>query len=118
MVLGRALSLLMAAAPVPATRMADGLQARLLLTGDRQGADGHGAYGHDPLHRGGRRGPVADSGISTAPSASWRDRRRTALWLVIRLLLGGRVVAPCTVRASMLSVDLVRGAGISPLGPD
>ena len=58
---------------IPAVRPGEGLQARLLLTPDERG----------------RRGRTA---ISVAPSATWRDRWRTVLWLEARLLLGLRGV--------------------------
>ncbi|MEU7644949.1 sensor histidine kinase [Streptomyces huasconensis] len=66
--------LVVAAAMVPAMRRAEGLQARMMLF--------PGAHTR-----------VADSGaedlrISVAPSASWRDRGRTAVWLVLRLEAG------------------------------
>jgi len=50
---------------IPAVRLGEGVQAQLLLTPG------------DP-----------DSGISTAPSSTWRDRFRTILWLEVRMLLG------------------------------
>jgi signal transduction histidine kinase len=50
---------------IPAVRLGEGVQAQLLLTPG------------DP-----------DSGISTAPSSTWRDRFRTVLWLEVRMLLG------------------------------
>ncbi|MFI9248996.1 sensor histidine kinase [Streptomyces sp. NPDC053069] len=50
---------------VPAVRRGEGVQARLLLTPGE-----------------------ADPGISEAPSATWRDRGRTVLWLELRMLLG------------------------------
>jgi len=50
---------------VPAVRVGEGVQGRLLLT---PGAE--------------------DPGISATPSASWRDRGRTVLWLELRMLLG------------------------------
>ncbi|QDQ10211.1 sensor histidine kinase [Streptomyces spectabilis] len=65
-----------AAALVPAMRRAEGLQARLMLF---PGA-------HAPQARAGAEGDAP--GISVAPSASWRDRGRTAVWLVVRLQLG------------------------------
>ncbi|MER6469143.1 sensor histidine kinase [Streptomyces collinus] len=49
---------------LPAVRVGEGVQARLLLT---PGTDG--------------------TGISVTPSASWRDRGRTVLWLELRMLL-------------------------------
>ncbi|MFH8983569.1 sensor histidine kinase [Streptomyces varsoviensis] len=90
--------------------------------GGESGAYGEGggesvAYGHDPARPvGGRRRPVGDSGISTAPSASWRDRRRTALWLVIRLVLGCAVGAS-SVQLPVLAFDLIRGTEVSVLRP-
>ncbi|WP_123438653.1 sensor histidine kinase [Streptomyces sp. PanSC9] len=49
---------------VPAVRVGEGVQARLLLTPG-----------------------TAEPGISVTPSASWRDRGRTVLWLELRMLL-------------------------------
>ncbi|MFI1336890.1 sensor histidine kinase [Streptomyces sp. NPDC020845] len=64
---------LVAVAMVPATRLAEGLQARLLLT-----------PGEHARHQQGHLAPR----IAAAPSASWGDRGRTALWLVLRLEAG------------------------------
>ncbi|MGW7526943.1 sensor histidine kinase [Streptomyces sp. NPDC054783] len=50
---------------VPAVRRGEGVQARLLLTPSE-----------------------AEPGISEAPSATWRDRWRTVLWLQLRMVLG------------------------------
>ncbi|MEU9336373.1 histidine kinase [Streptomyces sp. NPDC048290] len=52
---------------IPAARRGEGLQARFMLVPD-------GPEGPDPA-------------ISTAPSATWRDRARTVLWLEVRLAL-------------------------------
>ncbi|MFE1249861.1 hypothetical protein [Streptomyces sp. NPDC058735] len=70
---------------VPATRLVEGLQARLLLTGHR----------HDS----------ANAEIVAAPSATWADRGRTVLWLEVRLVLG-YVVAMLSVRLPLLSAGL------------
>ncbi|MFI6934245.1 sensor histidine kinase [Streptomyces sp. NPDC050287] len=51
---------------IPAVRRGEGVQARLLLTPGERAAE-----------------------ISVAPSATWRDRLRTVLWLEVRMLLGG-----------------------------
>ncbi|MFF0392005.1 sensor histidine kinase [Kitasatospora sp. NPDC004615] len=56
--------LLCLVALVPAVRRAEGVQARLLLV------------------------PAREESIGVAPSASWADRGRTALWLVARVALG------------------------------
>lgn len=56
---------------IPAVRLGEGVQARLLLTPGE---------------------PVSESAISVAPSASWRDRLRTVLWLEVRMALGWVVV--------------------------
>lgn len=58
---------------VPVVRRAEGLQAQLMLFPGQ--------------HARVRDGDAA-SGISAAPSASWRDRVRTSVWLVVRLELG------------------------------
>jgi signal transduction histidine kinase len=67
--------LLLLVAMLPATRRAEGLQARLMLF------PGPHAKGADGV-------PDDGTGITTAPSASWNDRLRTGLWLVLRLELG------------------------------
>ncbi|MGW4200512.1 sensor histidine kinase [Streptomyces sp. NPDC004726] len=74
---------------IPATRLAEGLQARVLLT--RQGFKD------------------SASGISAAPSVTWGDRWRTVLWLEIRLLLGN-TVGFATVQLPGVSIDLARAA--------
>ncbi|WCN06150.1 sensor histidine kinase [Streptomyces sp. M92] len=71
---------------IPAVRTGEGLQARWLLT------PGQG-----------------DGGFSVAPSATWRDRLRTVVWLQGRLLLGLLVSGAC-VWLPLLSVELVRHA--------
>lgn len=59
---------------LPAVRRGEGVQARLLLTpGD---GDGEGA-------------------VSVAPSATWRDRLRTVLWLQARMALGAVTMFAC-----------------------
>ncbi|MER5211987.1 histidine kinase [Streptomyces sp. NPDC002838] len=89
-----AVVLLAFAGLVPAMRTVEGLQARLLLLGQR----------HDSR----------SAEIVTAPSATWGDRGRTTLWLVTRLALGG-TVSFLTVHLPMLTDDLVRTAqGDSP----
>ncbi|WP_369214086.1 sensor histidine kinase [Streptomyces flavofungini] len=70
--------LLVTAAMVPVVRRAEGLQARMMLF-PGQHARGAGAAVEEP-------------GISVAPSASWRDRARTAVWLVFRLETGVALV--------------------------
>ncbi|MEI5102412.1 histidine kinase [Streptomyces sp. PmtG] len=85
-----------AVAMVPAMRRAEGLQARLMLF---PGAHARGVRAAEDAAREARTGdddaPEARAwseadgpGISVAPSASWRDRARTAVWLVVRLELG------------------------------
>ncbi|MDT0473891.1 histidine kinase [Streptomyces sp. DSM 41014] len=94
-----AAAVLALAALVPAVRTVEGLQARLLLLGLR----------HDD-----------DAGrVVAAPSVTWSDRGRTALWLETRLLLGS-LVAFLTFHLPLLSADLVRGSlgdgpALSPL---
>jgi len=59
---------------IPAVRLGEGVQARLMLTpGD--GEDG--------------------ASISVAPSATWRDRLRTVLWLEARMALGAVTLFAC-----------------------
>ncbi|MEQ6024743.1 histidine kinase [Streptomyces salinarius] len=71
---------------VPAVRTGEGVQARLLLT-----------PGHE------------DSAFSVAPSANWRDRLRTVVWLQVRMLLGALTTGVC-VWLPILAVELVRQA--------
>ncbi|MFF1380026.1 sensor histidine kinase [Streptomyces sp. NPDC058308] len=69
--------LLVSAALVPAMRRAEGLQARMMLF--------PGAHARVE-------GADESAVISVAPSSSWRDRGRTALWLVLRLEIGCALV--------------------------
>ncbi|MFF0447451.1 sensor histidine kinase [Streptomyces sp. NPDC004609] len=78
---------------VPAARLAEGLQARLLLTS-------HGFK--DPA-----------SGIVAAPSRTWADRGRTVLWLELRMVLG-LLTGYLIVNLLALTVDLARGTAGSP----
>ncbi|GGS12372.1 two-component sensor histidine kinase [Streptomyces aureoverticillatus] len=63
---------------VPAMRRAEGLQARLMLF---PGPHARGAAGPGAAEQ-------ADPGVTVMPSASWNDRGRTALWLLLRLEAG------------------------------
>ncbi|MEU9518950.1 histidine kinase [Streptomyces sp. NPDC048224] len=69
---------------VPAVRTGEGVQARLLLTPGFQ-----------------------DPAFSVAPSATWRDRLRTMVWLELRMLLGALTTGVC-VWLPVLTVELVR----------
>ncbi|MFK4595920.1 signal transduction histidine kinase [Streptomyces pristinaespiralis] len=75
---------------VPAMRLVEGLQARLLLS----------PYGYKD----------DTSGIAVSSSVTWADRWRTALWLEIRLGLG-LFTGMLTVNLLGASVDLARFAG-------
>ncbi|MFC8454641.1 sensor histidine kinase [Kitasatospora sp. NPDC057223] len=70
--------LLALAATVPAMRRAEGVQARLLLM------------------------PAREEDIGAEPSRGWRDRRRTAAWLIGRVALG--------MTAGLLSVHALTAA--------
>ncbi|MET8328198.1 histidine kinase [Streptomyces sp. NPDC005181] len=71
---------------LPAMRLAEGVQAQLLLTPDERGSP--------------------DASISASSAASWADRWRTVAWLEVRLLLS--VVAGfATVWLPATTVDLV-----------
>ncbi|MEV0641487.1 histidine kinase [Streptomyces sp. NPDC050619] len=74
---------------IPAVRMGEGVQARLLLTPGERATD--------------------ISVISVEPSATWRERLRTVLWLEVRLALGW-VAGPVTVWLPLLSYGLVETA--------
>ncbi|GAA2311497.1 histidine kinase [Streptomyces hawaiiensis] len=79
---------------VPLTRVVEGFQARLLLTGQRQDAE--------------------SPEIVTTPSVTWADRGRTVVWLEARLCLGW-VVAHLSVQLPLLAVDLLTtGLGHGP----
>ncbi|MFE7041658.1 sensor histidine kinase [Streptomyces atratus] len=81
---------------LPAMRLAEGVQAQLLLT---------------PAERG-----RPHAAISTSAAATWTDRWRTVLWLEIRLLLCV-AVGFATVRLPTTAVDLVLTAmGDGPSG--
>ncbi|WBO69446.1 sensor histidine kinase [Streptomyces camelliae] len=71
---------------LPAVRHGEGVQARLLLTPGE-----------------------AEPGISEAPSATWRDRLRTVLWLELRMLLGA-VAMFATVWLPATAFELARCA--------
>ncbi|MFH8610851.1 sensor histidine kinase [Streptomyces sp. NPDC018029] len=92
--------LLLIAAMVPAMRRAEGLQARMMLF---PGPHATGGDGEDP-------------GISVAPSASWRDRGRTALWLVLRLEAGCAMVLMTGQLIGMVFASL--GANDEPSDTD
>ncbi|MET8829361.1 histidine kinase [Streptomyces sp. NPDC004610] len=74
---------------IPAVRRGEGLQARFMLVPD---------------------GPEPEvSTISTAPSATWRDRVRTVVWLEARMVFAVPT-AFAMVWLPVLSVDLTRAA--------
>ncbi|MBL1097364.1 sensor histidine kinase [Streptomyces coffeae] len=68
--------LVLAAAMLPEVRRAEGLQARLMLF---PGPQARVRNDEDP-------------GVSAVPAASWSDRARTGVWLVLRLEVGLAVV--------------------------
>ncbi|MET9474934.1 MULTISPECIES: histidine kinase [unclassified Streptomyces] len=71
---------------LPAMRLAEGVQAQLLLTPDERGSP--------------------DASISAASAVTWADRWRTVAWLEVRLLLSG-VATFATVWLPATAVDLV-----------
>ncbi|MCX4733570.1 sensor histidine kinase [Streptomyces sp. NBC_01363] len=71
---------------VPGMRLAEGVQAQLLLTPQERGR--------------------ADAAISATTAATWADRWRTVLWLEIRMVLAVPV-GYATVWLSATAVDLV-----------
>lgn len=72
---------------IPAVRLGEGVQAQLLLTPGERGAP--------------------DAAITVAPSATWRDRLRTVVWLEVRMALGA-VTMGASVWLPVLAVDLTR----------
>ncbi|MFD3927588.1 sensor histidine kinase [Streptomyces sp. NPDC058614] len=71
---------------IPAVRRGEGVQAQFMLA------------------RGG-----GEAAFSVAPSATWRDRWRTVLWLEIRLV-GGAVASVLNVWLPLIAFDLVYAA--------
>ncbi|GHF30270.1 two-component sensor histidine kinase [Streptomyces mashuensis] len=84
------LPLLVALGLLPRTRLAEGMQAQLLLF-PAEGEGGGGQFG-------------------AAPSRSWGDRGRTVLWLVLRYELG-MATAFLSVHLPTLVVRLLGAAG-------
>ncbi|MFJ1805638.1 MULTISPECIES: sensor histidine kinase [unclassified Streptomyces] len=72
---------------IPAVRLGEGVQARLLLTP----------------------GEEEESGISVGPAATWPDRFRTVLWLEVRMALGALALV-ATTWLPILAHDLIRVA--------
>ncbi|GAB2607869.1 histidine kinase [Streptomyces capparidis] len=81
--------LVLVVAVVPAMRRAEGLQARLMLF-----PGPHARVKGDE-----------DAGVSAVPSASWSDRARTGVWLVLRMEVGF-AVAFVTLQLMALSLSL------------
>ncbi|MGW0883305.1 sensor histidine kinase [Streptomyces sp. NPDC002671] len=78
---------------LPAVRMGEGVQARLLLTPGEE-----------------------EPGISVTPSATWRDRLRTVLWLELRMVLGATAMF-ASVWLPVLTYELAKCAwGRAPSG--
>ncbi|MEV5547498.1 histidine kinase [Streptomyces sp. NPDC052309] len=78
---------------IPAVRVGEGVQARLLLTpGERE------------------------PGISVEPATTWRDRLRTVLWLEVRLVLGA-VAAFATVWLPIVAYTAAAGV-VEPVPED
>ncbi|WP_431040700.1 sensor histidine kinase [Streptomyces sp. P1-3] len=101
--------LLVGWAMAPVARLAEGLQARLLLTSGEHARD--------------RRDDGSDDGasvIAAAPAASWTDRVLTAVWLVFRLEVGCATAWLC-MRLPQLTGALVDaaagGTGDTGFGP-
>ncbi|MFB8270621.1 sensor histidine kinase [Streptomyces sp. NPDC055955] len=94
--------LLLGAAVFPVVRRAEGLQARLMLF--------PGAHARVD-------GDARDAGVSVAPSASWRDRGRTAVWLTLRLW-AGCAVAFVTGQLMALALELVDATSGGPAEPE
>ncbi|MEU3396024.1 sensor histidine kinase [Streptomyces filamentosus] len=102
-----------ALALVPSARRAEGLQARLMLF-----------PGKHARVRGGKVLVDAVTGVSAAPSASWADRGRTALWLVFRMEAGlvAWIASIWLLQCALVLVDTaveepVVGSLTPPAGP-
>lgn len=91
--------LLICWAMVPVARLAEGLQARLLLTPGEHARRPDG----DPA-----------APIAAAPAGSLRDRALTALWLVLRLEVGCATAWLCTRLPALTGECLAAAAGDRP----
>lgn len=78
---------------IPAVRRGEGVQARHMLARDSE-----------------------DAALSVTPSATWRDRWRTVLWLESRMVLGA-VACVLTVWLPATAVDALRAAWSPVDGP-
>lgn len=98
--------LALAAAMVPGMRLAEGLQARLMLL-----PGPHARHPGEPDGRDDPDGPdgAADAQISAAPSASRQDRWRTAAWLVLRVEAGA-VITLVSVVLPGIALSLLSAA--------
>ncbi|MGK4585763.1 sensor histidine kinase [Kitasatospora sp. HPMI-4] len=80
---------------IPAARLAEGVQAQLLLVPDERGRP--------------------DASIAAAPATTWQDRWLTVLWMEVRLVLAAAAVMT-TAWGPMLTVELLRlGLGGAPV---
>ncbi|MGV9878645.1 histidine kinase [Streptomyces sp. NPDC003006] len=93
------LPLLALAASVPGTRVAETMQARLLLYPGPRSPHEH---------------PAPD--IAGSPSASWGDRWRVFVWLTLRLWLGFGVTV-VTLNGLVLTLGLLMPSLWPPFGP-
>jgi signal transduction histidine kinase len=100
--------LVLLAAAVPSVRTAEGLQARLMLFPGPHARHARGAAG----------GTAEDPGISAAPSASWHDRLRTGLWLVLRLEVGFAVALVSNALAGLCLALVGAAFGDTELSAD
>ncbi|MFF8609614.1 sensor histidine kinase [Streptomyces sp. NPDC015346] len=82
---------------MPWMRLAEGLQARFLLTPHDQDS--------------------SDSGISAARSVRWGDRWRTLLWVEIRLVVSFPAIF-ATVWLPLITIELICIALGQPINPD
>ncbi|MFF7025706.1 histidine kinase [Streptomyces klenkii] len=98
------LPFLVIAAMVPGVRLSEGMQAQLLLfPAGRPAGKPVGRPDAEPPH------------FTPARSASWADRRRTAMWLIVRYE-AGVATAFLSVHAPTLAVRLIGGvAGSGPV---
>ncbi|MGW2598160.1 histidine kinase [Streptomyces klenkii] len=104
------LPFLVVAAMVPGVRLSEGMQAQLLLfPAGRPAGRPVGRPAGKPTGRPvGRKGAESPH-FTPARSASWADRRRTAMWLIVRYE-AGVVTAFLSVHAPTLAVRLIGGA--------
>ncbi|MCF3122451.1 two-component sensor histidine kinase [Streptomyces arenae] len=107
--------LLALVALIPGTRVAEAMQARLLLyPGPHAPHDSRPYAPHETSRHAPHARPVPE--IAGSPSASWGDRWRVFVWLALRLWLGFGVTV-VTLNGVVLTLGLLMPSLWPPFGP-